>query len=377
MKKQSEKRRNFFNHLFQCLIVMILGLYLCACGDSQRDSSLAADNREDTGVFGDWFVEEYVDEFGDSTGSSFCYTICDGTFENSATSGSDLIAGVYFDSYHEAFSIRLLEYSETKASYLSDADITVKCKVEDYTFEDILIGTPPNGDLVLSSSSAGYKNLYRYLGEGKEIRTVIYIDNSKYNFTISGKGFKEVLAEQEAREKQKGISGTYKNAILVSEDWFVIKQETSTSGTITAADKYGSATLDYTYDPSTYILKVVLDDEWSRRCSYDTFFIYDSVLVPEYGSVKGSIPDGKTFDASVTWVSPDSQEKTTYTFRKDGTFVETGTYYDGEKKETETGTYTRVDSFIMQKYSYGYVWTDYVYNGKFYPAPKGVYVIDK
>ena len=381
------------------LVIVLLGAILCCCGNSQEDSKHTdkgnnkngsatnelernegnenTDGLGNKGMSGNWFVEDYVDDFGDSTGSSFCYTVCDGTFENTATSGSDLIASVYFDSYNEVFAIRLLEYSKAKASYLSNAHITLKCKVDDYVFEDMLIGNPPNGDLILSNGNAGYKKIFKYLDEGKEIRTVIYIDNSKYNFTISGNGFAEALAEQEAKKKQAGISGTYKNAILSSEDWFVIKQETPTSGTITAASKSGSATLDYTYDPSTYILKVVPDKDWEYRCVYDTFLVYDIVMTPEYGTVKGTIPDGDTFDAAVTWFSPKNKATTTYVFRNNGTFVESGTNFKGEKTGTKTGTYIRAGSFIMQKYSKGYVWTDYIYNGKLYRSTDGVYVIDR
>ena len=347
--------------------------------DKETDEGNAADN-ENKNVFGDWFVEEYKDDFGDSTGSTFCFTMSDGTFSNSATSESELVAGVYYDLYHPVFLFRLLEYGNTKASYLSNASISIKCKVGDYVFEDTLIGDAPNGELILSEKNKGFKQIYSYLEDGEEIRTVIYIDNSKYSFSISGNGFKSALSEQEKRKELAGISGTYKDATLTGEyaEWFVIKQVTPTSGTITSASKSGSATLDYTYDPDTHVLTVVPDDDWTYRCLYDKFIVDDIVLLPEDGgTVEGVIPDKSSFDATIKWSSAKNQATHTYEFKKDGSFIEYGTDYEGDETETKKGTYTVVDSFIIKKYSAGYIWTDYNYNGKLYSATTGVYVIDK
>jgi len=371
------------NRLFHVFLVIFSCVVFSACGSSQANTGNesnkeAANYTENEKVYGAWYVEEYKDDFGDSTGSMFVYTMCEGTFENTATSGSDLAVGVYYDSSYNAFLIRLLEYNDTKATYLSSSDITMKCKVDEYIFEDALIGDAPNGDLIISENNKYYKTFYNYLDEGKEIRTIICIDNSKYNFTIRGKGFKEAIDEKAARIESAGISGTYKNSHVTSPDytdWFTIKQITPTSGTITAASKSGSATLDYIYDPETYILTVIPNADWTYRCSYDRFIVNDVVLVPDSGSVEGEIPDEQYFDATIKWSSDENKATKIYEFKKDGSYTIHGTDYKGEAIETDTGTYTIIDSFLLAKKSSGLVWTYYIFNGKL--LNQTPYVIDK
>ena len=367
-----------------CLISVLIGTCLSACEGTPTTTTANEGqslgdivNNEDVNTGGDWLVGETEDEFGDSTGSTFCYTTCMGTFTNSATSGSDLAAGVYYVSSRQVFLFRLLEYSKTDATYLSNADISIKCKVDEYVFDDTLLGDAPNGYLILPSNNNSYKKIYDYLIEGKEIRTVIYIDNSKYSFVISGNGFKDVLSEQDDRKKQIGISGTYKNSVWSEEygDWFTIKQESPTSGTITAASNSGSATVDYTYDPSTCVLSVTPTSDWTYRCVFDQFIVTDTVLLPDdRGTVDGIIPDKSTFDATIKWSSAKNKATDIYEFKADGTFIEYGTNYEGVDTETKTGTYKLVDSMIIKNYSKGYVNVDYSFNGKLY---SDVYMIDR
>lgn len=367
-----------------CLISVLIGTCLSACEGTTTTTTAnegqslgAIVNNEDDVASGDWLVGETVDEFGDSTGSTFCYTTCMGTFTNSATSGSDLAAGVYYVSSRQVFLFRLLEYNKTDATYLSNADISIKCKVDEYVFDDTLLGDAPNGYLILPSNNNSYKKIYDYLIEGKEIRTVIYIDNSKYSFAISGNGFKDALSEQDDRKKQIGISGTYKNSVWSEEygDWFTIKQESPTSGTITAASHSGSATVDYTYDPSTCVLSVTPTSDWTYRCVFDQFIVTDTVLLPDdRGTVDGIIPDKSTFDATIKWSSAKNKATDIYEFKADGTFIEYGTNYEGVDTETKTGTYKLVDSMIIKNYSKGYVNVDYSFNGKLY---SDVYMIDR
>ena len=367
-----------------CLISVLIGTCLSACEGTTttptaNEGQSLGDivNNEDDVASGDWLVGETVDEFGDSTGSTFCYTTCMGTFTNSATSGSDLAAGVYYVSSRQVFLFRLLEYNKTDATYLSNADISIKCKVDEYVFDDTLLGDAPNGYLILPSNNKSYKKIYDYLIEGKEIRTVIYIDNSKYSFAISGNGFKDALSEQDDRKKQIGISGTYKNSVWSEEygDWFTIKQESPTSGTITAASHSGSATVDYIYDPSTCVLSVTPTSDWTYRCVFDQFIVTDTVLLPDDGgTVDGRIPDKSTFDATIKWSSAKNKATDIYEFKADGTFIEYGTNYEGVDTETKTGTYKLVDSIIIKNYSKGYVNVDYSFNGKLY---SDVYMIDR
>ena len=89
-----------------CLTLLMLSLS-CALAESE------------TQAYGDWLVGNYVDDFGDPTGETYIYTVSTGTFSNTATSGSDLTVGIYYQP--DAFKIRLLEYNNTKAIYYSSS----------------------------------------------------------------------------------------------------------------------------------------------------------------------------------------------------------------------------------------------------------------
>lgn len=383
--------RYIFKPLLYFLIFAGISCCLGACGSSEvktsagsveeKDSEAETDendsqNKERKSVFGDWMIQNYVDEFGDSTGNTYCQSICSGTFENSATTGSDLMVITSYDLSHELFLFQLFEYNDNKATYLSSSDMSIKCKIGEAIFEDTLIGTPPDGFVAPATNN---KKLFNYLNNGQDIRVVINIDNSKYNFTISGDGFQLAISEQKKRQQLAGISGTYKNVNLKGDaaDWFVIKQETPETGTITNASSSGSATLDYTYDPTTCILTVKPDDAWTYRCLYDQFIVNDVVMFPYYGNFEGEIPDGSTFDAKITWLSPENKATNIYEFKKDGSFVKSGTNYKGEKTKTKTGTYIVQESFLFETLDSGTTFVDYIYEGKLYTYAPGIYVIDK
>lgn len=70
-----------------CLISVLMGTCLSACEGTMTTTTTNEGqslddivNNGDEKACGDWLVGETVDEFGDSTGSTFCYTTCMGTF---------------------------------------------------------------------------------------------------------------------------------------------------------------------------------------------------------------------------------------------------------------------------------------------------------
>lgn len=92
-----------------------------------------------------------------------------------------------------SFAFRLLEYNETPATYITGDELIIKIKIGDTIYEDVLIGTPPNGDLLLMNganySSKVYKQMYNTLLKEEDVRCIIEIGSSKYNFTVEGSGF--------------------------------------------------------------------------------------------------------------------------------------------------------------------------------------------
>ena len=208
---------------------------------------------------GDWAVDEYVDDFGDGIGVKYLRSVSEGTFSNSATTGSELMAVTFFDPDSEEFSFRLAEYNKSIATYLDHDDIRLLFKFDDAIETHFLMGNAPNGNLDLSvekesslaqeyldnvSSSpedfdmsaftmaglitgnsaeaySGYNRLYRNLSDDNDARCVIYIGNSKYSFTISAEGFNEAVSiwnEDKYQQAEKLLAEEkYDDAILYFE----------------------------------------------------------------------------------------------------------------------------------------------------------------
>ena len=147
---------------------------------------------------GSWEIDHYVDDFGDPTDSVYIRGVFTGVFSDTETAGSFLTAIVFFDPESAVFSFRLLELGNKKAAYSSDEEdaIGFKFKVSsDDIYEGTLTGIAPNEDLFLTGSDNLSTVLEVALQSNEEIRCVINIGSSKYNFTIDGIGFRSCLTE--------------------------------------------------------------------------------------------------------------------------------------------------------------------------------------
>ena len=145
-----------------------------------------------------WGISNYVDEFGDPTDKEFMRCASLGSFSNTATSDSDLTVIVCYDMAEDVFSFRLLEYGDRHATYFENEDCIIKIKDPDGTIlEGMLFGTAPNGDLYLVRSHTDNRwladSLYDSMCNGEDVRCIIEINSSKYNFTIRGDGFDDCL----------------------------------------------------------------------------------------------------------------------------------------------------------------------------------------
>ena len=175
---------------------------------------------------GVWEINQTVDDFGDVTEDSETYitTTVEGTFSNTATTDGNLKVVIYYIPDEDpSFSFRLLEYDNTPATYFDDSEMRILFKVNDDVYEHYLIGTAPNGDVYLSDygelkvkfdqeednmttkekitlnnqmlepdlplEESGVKQVTQFLSNGDDIRFVIYIDSSKYSFSIDAAGF--------------------------------------------------------------------------------------------------------------------------------------------------------------------------------------------
>lgn len=170
-----------------------------------------------------WFVDNYVDDFGDETDDKYIRSqVIGGTFSNTAATDAELKVIIFYQPYfmddeqywlndngsfggsipsYNYVTFRLLEYGESPAVYLSSDNITLKFKVNGETYSAELNGDAPNGDVwfapyetILSATDAdkearAFKDA---LYNGDEIKCIIQIDSSTYSFTVLGEGFKDV-----------------------------------------------------------------------------------------------------------------------------------------------------------------------------------------
>lgn len=172
------------------LLAVILCFSLCACGG--RGTSKNGDKFANL-----WSEQKMVDEFGDVIEGSKSIIQCNivGYFSNTATTNSELTGYVYMyftDGYPE-FSIKLLEYGNHLASYTSYDSIAFKIKLGDsiISYHPVFY-TPPNGNLRIYDSN---ENLYTALYKGEDVRCIVEIGNSKYNFTLYADNFAKICEE--------------------------------------------------------------------------------------------------------------------------------------------------------------------------------------
>ena len=211
-------------------VLLIMSIAISGCGNNNSQTAASQEEQgsiQSTGQ-GAWAIAKNVDEFGDVDEDSDNITlvsVVSGDFSNTATSSGDLSVEVYdMIRGNHLFYFTLNEYNKTPATYSSSSELTLKTKVGDTITSYKLEGVAPNGFLFLGRTNTDGNDIFNTLFDGNDIRCIIYIDNSKYNFTISSSGFREVCAE--AQDKLDAITeknrvkdvASVVNTILNSED---------------------------------------------------------------------------------------------------------------------------------------------------------------
>lgn len=182
------------------LLAFVMCLSLCACGSDGEPSP--NDQNETTNI---WSVVQSVDDFGDVVDSNVkCIgAVFHGDFSNTATNSSDLTVKVYARGNDlSTFVLELLEYDDMKALFYGSDEITVKIKVGDTITEYSASGA--GGYIFVRDSrwSENYRDyypegtgLYEALMMGNDVRFVIEVGSSKYNFTVEAGNFNELATQ--------------------------------------------------------------------------------------------------------------------------------------------------------------------------------------
>lgn len=189
------------------ILAVIMCASLCAYGGGSSKSA--------------WSLQQTVDEFGDVTENSadVIAGTFTGTFSNTATQGSDLTVNVHFGRKakfnHYIAGFELMEYNSTKATFLSSDSKLFKVKLNDEIITMNLTGTAPNGTLYLGEEDYGWAGdiLFNELLKGNDVRCIITIGHSEYNFTLTSGNFTSICEENNCDEGATYL--TFKEAVEI------------------------------------------------------------------------------------------------------------------------------------------------------------------
>lgn len=202
------------------LLAGLLCFSICACGTEKQ---------QDT-----WSIKQTVDEFGDVTENSaeVITGVFEGTFSNTATAESDLTVVVAIGKKtlfnHYLISFDLKEYNNTKATYLSSDTKLFKTKINEEIITMDLDGTEPNGTLYLGSQDYSYNGdiIFNELFKGNDVRCIINIGSSEYNFTLNSDNFVSICSENGISEAVNELTvGEALHAMLTDAKEYTAKAE--------------------------------------------------------------------------------------------------------------------------------------------------------
>ena len=194
------------------ILSAVIAFFVCACGGGAKPAETTTevpvetnaevtttenDTEVDTTLTGVWEIKQSVDEFGDvaKDGKSIASSVIVGDFSNTATSSGELlgVVSMALDGKTPRFLFSLLEYGDKKASYTSSDTLSLKIKIDEQIIEfQNVYGAPPNSDLMLVDNQ---KTIYDALYKGTDVKCIIYIGSTKYNFTLNSKEFNTVADE--------------------------------------------------------------------------------------------------------------------------------------------------------------------------------------
>lgn len=183
-----------------------------------------------------WEIKQSVDEFGDVTDSSesWLFASVNGDFSNTATESSELSCGFGFilnpNNNQYVAQIVLKEHGDMPVSYSSNDIITLKTKIDETVDEYYLSGEVPTGNLYLSPDDYEFEasKLFYELYSGNDIKCLISIGNSQYNFTLESGNFKKTADELGFAPQDTEL--TVRRAIMIlledKVDYFDLASET-------------------------------------------------------------------------------------------------------------------------------------------------------
>lgn len=192
--------------LFALIMILMMSVCIVACNNDSTNATTGESANDENGA---WSTSLSVDEFGDVTDDSetlLTYPI-NGTFSNTATEEDELGGNLCFrrhpNKLHYVMEICLKEYGDTPVTFYENDSIVLKTKINDAISEYKLDGEAPDGNLYLginpemTGGETGADALLNTLYNGNDVRCIIEINSSQYNFTIESVGFDKVCKEND------------------------------------------------------------------------------------------------------------------------------------------------------------------------------------
>ena len=163
---------------------------------SSQENSLKKAQRQGNHL-GDWRIDNYVDEFQEKTDERYIYQTSLGTFSNSATTNSDLLARILIDK--KQIRLRLQEYAH---HYVKEsATFMLRVKSGDDTVSDFSMWANSDGYIEFMSYHKDEEDSLRHiLLRGGEVRfygVINHYGKSTYNFSFKADCLQNAIAEME------------------------------------------------------------------------------------------------------------------------------------------------------------------------------------
>ena len=198
-------------------LILVLCFSLCACGNANSAEATepvnTASAEESTAITAAqtavqekpaiWSLQQTVDEFGDVTANSETIIVAPfkGTFSNTATTSSELNVTMVIqkrpDNIHYYAAFILYEYGDNPADYSSYDSKTLKVKIGDVISQFPLQSVSGNPGLGLGIDTFDYGGdwLLGQLYMGQDLRCIINVGTSQYNFTVESANLPQLIVE--------------------------------------------------------------------------------------------------------------------------------------------------------------------------------------
>lgn len=241
------------------------------------------------GLFAEWQIGDFIDDFGDTTGEHFLYCMAEGTFSNSATSNSPCIVrvvanlnNVYLVPYVSKFEFEIHEYNNDNPvqEFYEDSKSIIRIKDDlgkttSYTESNSKYSN--NWNVLYNNDMESF---YQQLVSNNLIKVAISCEGTKYNFSIPSDGFVEREKQIRDQTPKKELQKWTRRDLTADE--IEINEQIAQLWESTFHKEKNYSIYDWNYyvlvsqNQKYLLLHLLLKDEDYKVNGYPSFSIYTS-----------------------------------------------------------------------------------------------------